>query len=148
MLHLRDVQWKSEGKKKWCMSNCRSLTLRTRQQNLTKTHMTPNQTAKCWQVGPTTPTIMFPANLLTPPLPSPHLTPPLAQPYSPHLLEGFLKLKNAVGVFFLSFFFSSAGCACRLMPTPGFSRRPVLFLALISGCWKFGNRCLKPCKRF
>lgn len=80
-----------------------------------------------------------------------HLTslcpaPPLAQPFppppplSPPLLETVFKQKNAV--------VCSEGCACRLMPTPGFSRRPVLFLALISGCWKFGNRCLKPCKRF
>ncbi len=40
------------------------------------------------------------------------------------------------------------GCTCRLMPTLWFSRRSVLLKALISGCWLFGNRCLKPAKDF
>lgn len=115
---------------------------RTRQQNLTKMRVTQNQTVKHWQVGPAAPTISFPANLSPP---HPHSlcpAPPLPHPPpdSPPLLKTFFKQKNAV--------VCSEGCACRLMPTPGFSRRPVLFLALISGCWKFGNRCLKPCKRF
>lgn len=70
---------------------------------------------------------------------APPLKPLPCPPLSPPLREAVFKQRNVV-VFL-------AGCACRLMPTPGFSRRPVLFLALISG-WKFGNRCLKPCKRF
>lgn len=98
--------------------------------------MTQNQTVKLWQVGSSTPIISNP--------PPPHLPLPCSSPpspaLSPPLREAFFKQKNVV-VFL-------AGCACRLLPTPGFSRRPVLFLALISGCWKFGNRCLKPCKRF
>lgn len=40
------------------------------------------------------------------------------------------------------------GCTCRLMPTLWFSRRSVLLKALISGCWLFGNRCLKLAKDF
>lgn len=40
------------------------------------------------------------------------------------------------------------GYTCRLMPTLWFSRRSVLLKALISGCWLFGNRCLKPAKDF
>lgn len=124
-----------------CLSNCRAATLKMTKNiatNLTKMHMTQNQTVKLCQVGSSTPIVSNP--------PPPHLSLPCSSPrpappaLSPPLREALFKQKNVV-VFL-------AGCACRLLPTPGFSRRPVLFLALISGCWKFGNRCLKPCKRF
>lgn len=128
------------------MSNSRAVTqMRTQQETVTKT--TQNQRANHCQVGPATPTILFPANHRSPPhlplpcsSPRPALSTPPPPTLSPPLLETVFKQKNAV--------VCSEGCACRLMPTPGFSRRPVLFLALISGCWKFGNRCLKPCKDF